>query len=599
MEPVVPPEIEAVIARFDLSKVPFDEHEVKQALTEARQKLIDLGQAENLGAWAEILAFALIAQRHSPSPWGTFFGPIATGTKGNGEPFYGPDIAGTDPEVIGHWTRRARSLTHPVLKARYADLSWDMSKVLGGVARDPVIARMAIDAYLASVASGQRKDIHDEFEATTRALELAQSLDDEQRVDEARRALLAVHKKAVEGGKGLWWIAFDRLVGNKNTRLTDFERDRLVEDLEGLAVKFSTFTENQNFDPHAAQQVADRLVKHYQKSGRRDDVVRLKGLTGQSFENAASLASPMLAASFLQTAATAYREAGLGGESKRVRVVMEQKISDSKSEMKTITFETTIPKEDIDKFLKTVVVDDIVKTFARIASEFLDRRQKIEESVKKETEESPLSSMITQTIMGDRHVAASIGSVDDDQSGRIIQHAARLIAFGDIWLTATLRHATEVNQLTPHHVMAWIMQSGLFNDPGLLEQGVYSWFEGDFVKAIHVLVPQVEVALRDIAEGLGLPTTKPHPRVQGVSVVVNMGDLLSNKAVTEALGPDITLHLQAIYSDPRGLNLRNEMAHGLTSAEQLDETTANKVIHTLLVLGIWDHLAKARTTSPP
>jgi len=79
-----------------------------------------------------------------------------------------------------------------------------------------------------------------------------------------------------------------------------------------------------------------------------------------------------------------------------------------------------------------------------------------------------------------------------------------------------------------------------------------------------------------------------------VGVAVNMGDLLYSREITDALGPDITLHLQTVYSDPRGLNMRNDMAHGLMSADQMDENAANKIIHTLLIVGIWDQLAAVR-----
>ena len=52
-------------------------------------------------------------------------------------------------------------------------------------------------------------------------------------------------------------------------------------------------------------------------------------------------------------------------------------------------------------------------------------------------------------------------------------------------------------------------------------------------------------------------------RVQGASVSINMGDILYSQDIFEALGPDLTLHFVALYADPRGLNLRNELAHGL------------------------------------
>ena len=51
---------------------------------------------------------------------------MASGTDNQGNVAYFPDIAGTPPFVIDHWVTRSRSLKHPFLKARYADLAWDI-----------------------------------------------------------------------------------------------------------------------------------------------------------------------------------------------------------------------------------------------------------------------------------------------------------------------------------------------------------------------------------------------------------------------------------------------------------------------------------------
>jgi len=48
-----------------------------------------------------------------------------------------------------------------------------------------------------------------------------------------------------------------------------------------------------------------------------------------------------------------------------------------------------------------------------------------------------------------------------------------------------------------------------------------------------------------------------------------MGDMLYAKDVKEALGDDLTIHFMALYADPRGFNLRNDLAHGLLSADRM------------------------------
>lgn len=594
MQPVIPTAIEEVIAKFDQAGDPIDEFQVKGALVEARGTLKDPAPAENLGAWAEVLAFALMGGTHGTSPWGTYFRPLGSGTREDGSVLYTPDIAGTDAEAVDHWSARAKGVKHPVLKARYADLAWDMSRMIANKSPDPEMARIAIDANLASIAQGLRKEVNDRFDAALRALDLALMLGDQPRVEAARLSLVALHRQAVTAEQGLWWIAYDRLIDDKRSGLTDSERDELVSDLEAIVARRADTSDPKVFDPHATEGAAKRLIKNYRKNGKGDDAKRLSAVIARAFEHFASLGDAMVASAALQTSVNAYREAGMREESQRARVAMEEKIAKSRDEMKPIAIERTIPKETVDRFLESVIVGNAGTTFARVASEFLQGRQGLEDQIKRMEETSPLAAHIPRSIIGDKHVAAKVGSVSDDPFGHLINQAAQMIGLSDFWLFHALTKAIEVHELTPYHFATWAGRTNLFDDLTLIMEGVKAWFEQDFVKAIHVLVPQIEVGLRAIVSQLGKPVTKPHPTIPGVGVAIGMGDMLYAKDVREALGDDLTIHFLALYADPRGFNFRNDLAHGLLGADRMSMTVASRVLHTLLILGIWDRLAKAR-----
>jgi hypothetical protein len=533
---------------------------------------------------------------HGESPWGTYFRPLRSGTRQDGSILYTPDIAGTDAEVVDHWSARANAIKHPVLKARYADLEWDMSHAIASKSSDPEMARIAIDAYLASITQCLRKEVNDRFNAALRALDLGLMLGDQPRVEAARRALLELHKEAVAAEQGLWWIAYDRLIDDKRTGLTDSERDQLVADLEGIVDRRADTSDPKVFDPHATEGAAKRLIKFYRKNGKGEDAKRLSAVIARAFEHFASLGDAMVASAALQTSVNAYREAGMREESQRARVAMEEKIAKSRDEMKPIAIERTIPKETVEQFLESVVVGNIGTTFARIASEFLQGRKGLDDQIKRMEETSPLAAHIPRSIVGNRHVAAKVGSLADDPFGHLINQAAQMVGLSDFWLFHALTRAVEVHQITPYHFATWAGRTKLFDDLTLITEGVTAWYDQDFVKAIHVLVPQIEVGLRSIVAHMGKPVTKPHPTIPGVSVAIGMGDMLYAKDVKGALGDDLTIHFLALYADPRGFNLRNDLAHGLLGAGRMTMAVASRVLHTLLVLGIWDALVKARKT---
>src|SRR6516162_2331911 len=456
---VVPTAIEAVIRNYDSTELSFTALDVQQAIGTARSSLQNPSEAENLGAWVETLAFSLTDGRDyaGASPWGTFFCPMGSGTDEDGQVRYFPDIAGADARVITHWSNRAKTISHPVLKARYADLVWDMCTVIYGTRRDPEMARLAIDAYLASVA--KLNELHDRFTTILRALDLASLIRDRERVELARAALLQLHREAMDRREGLWWFAFDRLIADKNVGVTEEERQKLIADLEELVIYFGDTSTPKSFNPHALQDAAKRLVRHYTRLDRSSDVKRLNEAIARACEHFAGLGNAMLASAVLQTAVNAYRDAGMPDESKRVRVLMEEKIGRARGEMGAIQTEIRISTEDMEKFLGEVLADELGTTFVRIEANFLPTRSRVEAAVQKTVEQAPLMALMPQHIMADDHVAGKVGSVLDDPQGRLLQQTTMDFGLSAIWLQSALERTIERHQAMPEHFVAWANRS--------------------------------------------------------------------------------------------------------------------------------------------
>jgi lysyl-tRNA synthetase class 1 len=593
-ELVVPPAIEAIIQDFDRRSKPFTEIDVKQAVLAARQSLQQPTEGENLGAWAEVLAFALVSNRTGTSPWRTYFSHGASGTDQDGNTHYYPDIAGTPAAVIDHWAARAKSTVHPVLKARYADLAWEMCIVMAQARRDVEMARLAIDAYLASTPPEFRAGALDRFLAALRALDVASLISDQTRIQRGRASLLQLHQEVMAAKRGPWWLAFDRLIDDKRAGVTDQERQQLVSDLEELLLHYGDNSNPATFDPHAVERLAERLIRHYARQRSPENIKRVHVGVASAFEHLAGLGDALLASAVLQTAVNAYRDAGMPEESRRVRILMQEKIGQSRSQMRRVKTEIKVSRADMDEFLRAVVSNDVVSTFVNIAGQFLPSESDLKKRVRQTLEETPLMGRIQHTIMTDDHVAARVGSVEDDPFGRVFLESTLNFAVSAVWLDQALQKAIEAHDLVPEHFVAWANRDALFDDVTFLLDGVRAWYHGDLAKAIHVLVPQVERGLRAIVGKLGGSVTKAHPKVPNVSMAVGMAESLYMPEVAKALGPDLTLYFLALYADPRGYNLRNHVAHGLIKTESVTGDLLQLVIHTLLVFGIWPQLAANR-----
>jgi hypothetical protein len=324
-----------------------------------------------------------------------------------------------------------------------------MSGPVGQRKRDPEDARIAIDSYLDAIP--RMAEDHEHLQFAIRALDLAVLIGDKERTDDARTALMSVHRGVMKTRAGMWWHTIDRLLEDKKAGVTDEERSELVADLESIVTTGSNTGDPAQFNPHESKDAAERLIPYYRRLGKFDDIKRLHKAVGESFEHFASNADPMLPAGLLQTATDEYRDAGLKEDRDRTRILMQQKIGAAGENLQSVEHRIEISKDDMDTFLAQVVVDDLTTSFVRITREFLLKRAQLEQRVQKTLKEAPLMAHITQTIMADDHIAAKIGSVQEDSFGRLFHEAKFAFQLVRPWLAQAFGRLSEKHAVVPEH----------------------------------------------------------------------------------------------------------------------------------------------------
>ncbi len=96
--------------------------------------------------------------------------------------------------------------------------------------------------------------------------------------------------------------------------------------------------------------------------------------------------------------------------------------------------------------------------------------------------------------------------------------------------------------------------------------GFRAYEAGDCWTATHVLIPQLERVLRDIALRSSASVLR---LVTNQSLeVATLGPILSDQRVVQVLTPTVVRSLTALFTDSEGLNIRNEIAHGLVSPHE-------------------------------
>jgi hypothetical protein len=556
---------------------------------------------QRAGAIAETAAWGFSRTRvdQSRATWGLYWEPLVSGTKPDGSTFHGPDVAEVDANIVVHWIVRAAGPLHPAMKARYADLAWEIGRYLQRpLDKRPecaapqvtlpirvVLARVAVEGYLATVRNELARDEHHAWLCLERAVELSLSTNDHDNARLAKSATFAYFEQVSKGADKFDWWRLDDIVGSRIEELavTEAERGIVIGSLEDALARCGDVNNPAHFDPHAATSAADRLARH---AGRNEEQVRrLIQRAGAATEAAAALASPLPGITLLEELLPRYQNAGLQVDLARVERQIRARANEGKGEMRGAA-PAAIPADVLDQWAEEVSGRTLKEAIERIGVNCVMRDAETRKHLENIAIEAPLMTMPSQSATGSHGIVQPVASaIEDDSNGQAIHHTAQRFSVDAPLLDVALSKAREKHSFGIESILAVLHDSpyfASFREP-MLRDGLVAWLEEDASKAIHILVPQIEAACRDLLAMLGTSTRRPNPHIGG-STVLGLGEILNHQRFRDAVPADYRVHLLALYSDPRGINLRNHVAHGLVQQASLNLATANWVVHTIFML---------------
>jgi len=102
---------------------------------------------------------------------------------------------------------------------------------------------------------------------------------------------------------------------------------------------------------------------------------------------------------------------------------------------------------------------------------------------------------------------------------------------------------------------------------GLFLRGLHAGLHGDLVLALHLLLPQIENSLREIFTARGIVTSKlESDQTQDER---DLGWMLTHPEMAKIFGAGMAFDLRGLLVERFGLNLRNDIAHGLLAESQM------------------------------
>lgn len=578
-----------ILNRYDASTEPFSEVQLADALRKATKLRRPATTEERQIMLAEEFAFAVTPNYpDAGSGWGTYYGPLMTCQRKDGGTLEWPSIHELSEETVSYWKRRVEESRHPLLKARYADLVWEVSKSVTGHPAEIRFAWETIESTVRAVSILAFKEPVQAIERLVRALSVALAIGNDQRTKLVRDAMIQYEDRIAKDDRpGLWGFCFDHLVENKKVPLEEEQRSKIIRDLEARLKRLSTPHGDGSPNPHAVEGAAMRLATYYSRMNDTPGVRRVLCMYRDAYVAVAKAASPLVAHLWLKNVFGVLLQHGLTEDALEVERLLRDYGQRSADEMGTVSAEVRIPNDEIDRFVRAMTEGSFRDSFVRIAEHFLPDPDETKGQVLEMAKKAPLQALISRTVVdADGRPIATIGAVSEDLDGRVVHQMGENISISSYFLRAVLRSLEDRGDLTVDSVTEVLSECPLFGTQGLalIRRGLQAYFEGDQLVAVHLLIPQIEAAVRSLLLAVGGRTYQLGR--MGELRLRTLDAILRDPVVEEVLTERGCAYLRMLLTDPRGWNLRNNVMHGLLAADQFSHAMSDRLLHVLALLSL-------------
>ncbi len=578
------PEFKKILVSYEDRTELFDEHDIHSDLRHLSAKAADDIPLDFL---AELMAFGFAADyQDTETSWGTYFGPVMIMPNEEGQLIESPSIKLVDKTMLSYWAERAVQARHPILKARYANLVWDFSRHITGKMADPIMARITITANVEIAQQHLYEHDFDLAKTLKRAIALALQINDVELLQRVKETIISSEADfAAKGNTKHRGFSYDILVENK-IPLTEKELHEIILTLEQWLDIVSNIGNKDLFDPFAAEEAASRLAKYYRRINDSDKMKTALLKYGNAFLEVAKTSSALVASSWLQKVYETYLKFNLKTEADAIAIQLRKVGAKTKDEMVAMSGDVEIPKDKLDAFINEMTEGDLETCFSRIASYFLPDKEEVTTQVKEQSKKTVLQFLMTQAIQDHKgRPIAKIGPLHEDLDGHVVLHMSRNMSFSTVFLRVVLERLQSKFNLSPKDISDFLYESTLFGTDKrpIINAGLQAFLEGNHIVAAHLLIPQLEDALRNLVELAGGAIYKPNS--SGGLSLKTLDEILRDEIITQVLGENAAFYLRVLLTDQRGWNIRNTVCHGIAAAGYFTSDMSDRILHALILLG--------------
>jgi hypothetical protein len=543
---------------------------------------------------AEIFAFNVYTDVSGSTSWNLYFGPMTSFVNKQGKEVDFPSLDLLSNETLEYWSARLNESSHPYLKARYADLLIEfkdhyLSKI------DPGIFNVAIDSHILLSKQDGLEDIFAKQELE-RAFQLAKIYQQKEKLSSIFELAVNLESRIAQDDKaGLWgfvleWFLLDVNFNPPKTIVEDY-----IKSFEERRLRL---LKSSNIGPlkHCTLALA-RYHKFKCELSKVESVLH-------DYENCIRQFSEFNESSFgrlhyLQNLEEVYLQFDDSPALKENLRVIQNELSNFRldptdDEFKEISVTQEIPKEKINKLLKGIFDrDTLPEVILRIVLNFFQRVEREAQSFEEYNNRFVFAQITSGKVFDlENRLIATLPPLSEAPELHFIKHCNQNLQICSVFLSLVLDKFRE--EYEDVELIKIMKSSGLHSksDDLVIETLVSLYWRKEYFTFVHVAVPFVESSLRRLFTTSGMATQRLNKKIGGYEyrpinkLLQDPHAELVFKQISNETGPDLLHTINMIFTEKLGLNIRNNLAHGIYQADFYSRKYSDQILLIILILSL-------------
>lgn len=491
-------------------------------------------------------------------------------------------------DFLNYWQTRQKQTESPLMRFTYAKLLWEFRKELNGIVIEDVMKDIVSSAIEISKANASAINLHQVMTYLSNALYIAMCSKNDNLIGPVvNRIMNYCGRTDLINHNCVWFPIFFRMLKNrKRLSLSDLEINQIVEFLESVMSVL--------FYPQDIIRIAEVLAAYYMQNKDRESVYKIldwaHDCTGNTITSGIVMSGIY---THLHDLAQKYAYRDLVtrilkkmdhigqmiiGEMQLHKIEYPKNVQDAIKSWRN-TIKASIPELINNHGFIQVLIDLSLIKIPNIRDLYTNQRRPrtLFESIG-----------ISECYVDNDGIPITTNMIQIDETAKMIKWFIH-----DYFRFEISNFTFIMHELFSHYsgsrqdILELVQNSTILTEETkeVIRNGISEFFEDNYTAAVHLLVPQFEDILRNIISSLGGITRKKNHFTGGYDRI-NLDEALNSEDIKRVLNDSTIIYMKSILSHRQGLNLRNNLCHGLIKT--CDYSIAIIVIQIIVLLTVLD-----------